>query len=87
MIKYSLSCKNCNLTFESWFASSNEYEKLQKKKLLSCHSCNSTRIEKGLMAPSLINTKINIASLKETKKFSKIKKTITEYQKFIKNNF
>jgi hypothetical protein len=87
MIKYSLSCKNCNLTFESWFASSNEYEKLQKKKLLSCHSCNSTRIEKGLMAPSLINTKINIASLKETKKFSKIKKTISEYQKFIKNNF
>jgi hypothetical protein len=75
------------LTFESWFASSNEYEKLQKKKLLSCHSCNSTRIEKGLMAPSLINTKINIASLKETKKFSKIKKTISEYQKFIKNNF
>jgi hypothetical protein len=87
MIKYSLSCKNCNLTFESWFASSNEYEKLKKKKLLSCHSCNSTRIEKGLMAPSLINTKINIASLKETKKFSKIKKTISEYQKFIKNNF
>ena len=87
MIKYSLSCKNCNLTFESWFASSNEYEKLQKKKLLSCHSCNSTRIEKGLMAPSLINTKINIASLKETKKLSKIKKTISEYQKFIKNNF
>ena len=87
MIKYSLSCKNCNLTFESWFASSNEYEKLQRKKLLSCHSCNSTNIEKGLMAPSLINTKIDIASFKETKKFNKIKKTISEYQKFIKNNF
>jgi len=28
MIKYSLNCKNCDLTFESWFASSKEYEKL-----------------------------------------------------------
>ena len=28
MIKYSLVCKNCDLSFESWFASSKEYEKL-----------------------------------------------------------
>ena len=37
MIKYSLKCKNCDLNFESWFASSKEYEKLKKKKLLNCH--------------------------------------------------
>ena len=87
MIKYSLLCKICNLTFESWFASSVEYEKLQRKKLLSCHSCNSTSIEKSLMAPSLINNKIDTFNSKEVKKFSEIKKTISEYQKFIKNNF
>ena len=31
MIKYRLTCKNCNVSFDSWFASSNEFEKLKKK--------------------------------------------------------
>lgn len=87
MIKYSLNCKKCNLTFESWFASSREYEKLKKKKFLNCHNCNSTEVEKSLMAPSLISKKSNSTNYKDQKKYDKIKKTITEYQKFIKNNF
>ena len=31
MIKYNLTCKKCRLTFDSWFATSNEYGKLKKK--------------------------------------------------------
>ena len=87
MIKYSLKCKDCDLTFESWFSSSKEYEKLKRKNLLSCPSCDAVNIEKSLMAPSLINSRINLSKEKEIKKFNKIKKTISEYQKFIKNNF
>ena len=87
MIKYSLLCKNCDLTFESWFANSGEYEKLKKKRLLTCHKCNSINIEKSLMAPSLINKNSDKKTHKEFKKYNKIKKTINEYQKFIKNNF
>ncbi len=87
MIKYSLLCKNCELTFESWFASSNEYEKLKRKKLLSCHNCKSLNIGKSLMTPSLINKKSDIKTNKKFKKYNRIKKTISEYQKFIKNNF
>ena len=87
MIKYSLLCKNCEITFESWFANSKEYEKLKKKKLLNCHKCNSIKIEKSLMAPSLINKNSDKKKYKEFKKYNKIKKTIIEYQKFIKNNF
>ena len=45
MIKYKLFCKECDLKFDSWFASSNEYERLKKKKLLNCHNCNSVNIE------------------------------------------
>ncbi len=86
MIKYSLVCKKCELSFESWFASSKEYEKLKRKKLLNCHNCNSLNIDKSLMAPS-INKKNYDKTEKELKKFKKIKKTITEYQSFIKNNF
>ena len=87
MIKYSLNCKNCDLTFESWFASSKEYEKLKKKKFLNCHNCNSFEVEKSLMAPSLINKNHNSKNYVDQKKYDKIKKTISEYQKFIKNNF
>ena len=87
MIKYSLLCKDCDLIYESWFASSKEYEKLKRKKLLNCHNCNSTNIDKNLMAPSLINKNSDGKSSEEFKKYNKIKKTIKEYQKFIKNNF
>jgi len=86
MIKYSLTCKDCDLNFESWFGSSKEYEKLKRKKLLNCHSCNSLNIDKSLMAPSI--NKINYDKVdKGLKKYKKIKKAITEYQSFIKKNF
>ena len=88
MIKYNLLCKKCELTFDSWFASSKEYDKLKKKKLINCHSCGSIKVEKNLMAPKLISK--NFSDKDEKKdliKYQKIKKTINEYQKFIKNNF
>ena len=87
MIKYKLFCKKCNLKFDSWFASSNEYERLKKKKLLSCHKCNSTKVEKTIMAPHLINRKSNNDEIVNTEKYNKVKKTIIGYQKFIKENF
>ena len=86
MIKYSLNCKNCNLTFESWFASSKEFDKLKKKKLINCHKCNSLKIDKSLMAPS-INKKNSEKDQNQIRKYKYIKKKINEYQKFIKNNF
>ena len=87
MIKYSLICKDCDTIFESWFASSKEYEKLKRKKLLNCNNCSSLNIQKNLMAPSLINKKSDVSIIKETKKYNRIKKKISEYQRFIKNNF
>ena len=87
MIKYNLVCKECNLTFDSWFAASQEYEKLKNKKLLNCHDCGSLKVEKNLMAPKLISKNSNDRNEKELQKFKKIKRTITDYQKFIKNNF
>ena len=86
MIKYKLICKNCNLSFDSWFSSSIEYEKLKKKNYLSCHGCNSKKIEKNLMAPRVIN-KLSKENNKKTPRFFNINKKIREYQKFIKNNF
>ena len=87
MIKYKLICKDCNIKFDSWFASSNEYEKLKKRKFLTCHRCNSLKVEKTLMAPQLINSKSKFETKLDTLKHQKIKKTIKNYQKFIKDNF
>ena len=87
MIKYKLICKDCNSKFDSWFASSNEYDKLKKRKFLTCQSCNSLRVEKTLMAPKLINSKSKSGSKLDTVKYQNIKKTIKNYQKFIKDNF
>ena len=88
MIKYRLLCKNCDLQFDSWFASSSEYEKLKKKKLLNCHKCNSFKVEKTIMAPQLINNNSKNNDKKSNlEKYNKIKKTIIDYQKFIKDNF
>ena len=87
MIKYKLACKNCETTFDSWFASSKEFEKLKKKSLLVCHICNSASVDKTLMAPSLRNDKKDTKNDLQLDKYENVKKTIKSYQKFIKENF
>ena len=87
MIKYKLVCKDCELNFDSWFASSIEYERLKKKKLLNCHKCNSVRVEKTIMAPQLISQNFKNDEKINLEKYNKVKKTIKDYQKFIKDNF
>ena len=86
MIKFRLFCKKCSKDFDSWFASSQEYEKLKKSKILNCPKCNSYNIKKSLMAPSIINNKKKINNL-NSKKHTEIKNKLKEYQKFIENNF
>ncbi len=87
MIKYKLICNDCEITFDSWFASSKEFEKLKRKKLLNCHNCNSLKIDKSLMAPTLMNKNKNQKNNLEFTKYQNIKKTIKDYQKFIKDEW
>ena len=88
MIKYKLICKDCETTFDSWFSSSKEYEKLKKKKFLNCHFCNSLNVGKGLMSPSVNTSKNNLKDIDiSNEKYKEIKKTIYKYQEFIKKNF
>ena len=81
MIKYRLACKDCETTFDSWFASSKEFEKLKKKHLLICHICNSKTVDKSLMAPSLRNNKKDIKNDLQLDKYENVKKLL----KVIKN--
>ncbi len=86
MIKYNLVCKQCNNSFDSWFASSREFDKLKKLKHINCYYCNSLKVEKSLMAPNVVSLK-NVNTSTDEVKFLKVKKKIKEYQKFIKENF
>ena len=88
MIKYKLTCKDCDLKFDSWFSSSKEFDKLKKINLINCIRCNSSKVKKTLMSPMVLNNSIK----EETenlnyKKIRKFKNKIIKYQEFIKNNF
>jgi hypothetical protein len=56
MIRYSLRCERGH-AFESWFQSSAAYESQEKRKLVSCPSCGSVKVERGIMAPQIVSKK------------------------------
>jgi hypothetical protein len=56
MIRYALICDHGH-EFESWFASSADYDKQVKRSLVTCPICDSAKVEKSIMAPRLSGTK------------------------------
>ena len=84
MIKYNLIC-NCGKTFESWFASSIEFDSLCKKKLIKCIYCESLFVKKTVMAPSL--TRKSNKVLKKTRLEKNMKKQLINFRKYIEKNF
>jgi len=88
MIKYKLICKDCDEFFDSWFASSREFDKLKKMNLINCNNCGSLKVKKSLMSPMVLNNSIKEKIYnQDNKKIKKLKSKIKEYQKFIENNF
>ena len=88
MIKYKLTCKDCDLKFDSWFSSSKEFDKLKKINLINCTRCNSLKVKKTPMSPMVLNSSIRkVNEDLNQKKIRKFKNKIRKYQKFIKNNF
>ena len=52
MIVFNLHCREGH-RFEGWFGSAKDFASQRKRGLLSCPSCGSTQIERGLSAPRL----------------------------------
>lgn len=52
MIRYTLKCEHDH-AFESWFQSSAAFDGQLKRKLVACPICDSTKIEKAIMAPQI----------------------------------
>ena len=87
MIKYNLKCNNDH-EFESWFSNSKEYEKLNKKGLLECIFCPSKKINKSIMAPTILNSKEKDNEIKIINKdFKDEKNNLINLRKYIEKNF
>lgn len=56
MIHYNLRCERGH-GFESWFQSSSAYEAQEKRKLVNCPVCGSTKVERAIMAPQIVSKK------------------------------
>lgn len=52
MIRYALQCERGH-AFESWFQDSASYDKQAKRGLVTCPTCNSSKVEKSIMAPQI----------------------------------
>ena len=93
MIKYKLQCKNLH-QFESWFRTSDDYEKLSNEKMLSCEICGSKSISKSLMSPSVsskekkqIKETLDTVPSKKQKLIKQLKKEVEKNCEYVGDNF
>ena len=90
MIVFNLSCSDCDLSFEGWFENTKDYNKQINQGLVSCPSCSSIHIKKGLMAPN-VSSKSNRINYKQNKSIAsnvkKLKKIIEKEFDYVGDKF
>ena len=84
MIKYQLKCE-CGKEFESWFASSKEFDKLEKKKMLSCICGTSNKISKQLMSPQ-VRGAAKTDGDKQKEIYQNVQKKLADLRKYVEKN-
>ncbi len=81
MIKYQLKCE-CGKEFESWFSCSSEFDKLEKKKMLSCICGTSNKITKQIMSPQVSISK-KITGDKQQAVYQNVQKKLEDLRNYI----
>ncbi len=90
MIVFTLNCSDCDSSFEGWFENTKDYNKQIKQGLVSCPSCNSINITKGLMAPNVAkksNTKISKRNRLIASNVKKLKRIIEKEFDYVGDKF
>lgn len=82
MIVYNLRCRNSH-EFEGWFRDSAAYEAQSKGGALSCPVCDSRKVEKAIMAPSVSGAKKNTVTADEAKQ---MRQFMTGLRKYVQEN-
>ena len=88
MILFDLQCDKGH-KFECWFASSENYERQLKNKMIVCPHCNSTKIQKSLMAPNIsIKSTSNNSKKYNKQKLAQnnLENQIKKFKRYIEKN-
>ena len=93
MIKYTLQCSNFH-QFDSWFSSSEAFDKLKDSKLLSCELCGDTSVSKSVMAPSVKTKKDEVIkgallqnTVKENNLIKELRKKVEKSCEYVGDKF
>ena len=93
MIKYTLHCSNFH-QFDSWFSSSEAFDKLKDSKLLSCELCGDTSVSKSVMAPSVKTKKDEVIkgallqnTVKENNLIKELRKKVEKSCEYVGDKF
>jgi len=90
VIVFNLICSKCEYIFEGWFDDTLSFNNQKKDKLISCPSCESTTINKTLVAPNIAkksNTKTNKIKKTLASNIKKIKKIVEENFEYVGDKF
>ena len=92
LIRFSLKCSQDH-SFESWFQSSEAFEKLAAAGLISCIDCGDSHIMKSLMTPKLSTKKTKLKTSLTTplsdkeKVLAKLKAEVEKNSDYVGMNF
>ena len=82
MIAYNLQCPEGH-EFEGWFRDSTAFDEQSGSGHVSCPACNSSRVEKAIMAPALSGTKKSVRSKVDAKQ---MRQFATGLRKYVQEN-
>ncbi|HEY2071578.1 MAG TPA: DUF1178 family protein [Rhizomicrobium sp.] len=85
MIVYNLRCKNSH-EFEGWFRDSAAFDTQAAAKKLVCPVCETRKVEKAIMAPSLSTTVGERKSAPAPEELRKMRQFMTGLRKHIVEN-
>ena len=88
MIRFDLTCANDH-TFDSWFRSGEDCDKLINTKMVACTICGDTDVRKALMAPKVSTSDvIKAPSLRDNDTaIAQLKKHVEENATDVGTNF
>lgn len=91
MIRFTLKCAEGH-DFESWFQSSDAFEKLHASNMVSCAVCGSSDVQKSLMAPRVrpareAAPKLGTPAGPEEKALDKMRRHVEENSEYVGMSF
>lgn len=93
MIVYKLACDKGH-SFEAWFKDSATYDRQEKRKMLACAVCGSSRVRKAPMAPRINSSRgkdvdngpASYANDPEMKRAAALMKELAELRRHVEKN-